>query len=268
MSIPLETELPPELIPYKSHIEATIKPYIEITARLEENLTPWQSKFAGVPYLPKDVKYPLDSKHQPMYLLAQINFAETPQLEGFPRHGILQFYIGADDLYGANLEDMTAQQGFRVLYFPEVLADAGRLQTFAPSSAEDFMLPLQRPCSLEFKLRQSPISAVDYQFERVILGRDVREWELESDLLAVIGQYERLFPSTGHKIGGYPYFTQWDPRNGEKYRDEGYVLLFQMDSDADADIMWGDVGVGNFFIRDQDLKARDFSKVLYSWDCS
>ena len=143
MSIPLETELPPELIPYKSHIEATIKPYIEITARLEENLRPWQSKFAGVPYLPKDVEYPLDSRNQPMYLLAQINFAETPQLEGFPRHGILQFYIGADDLYGANLEDMTAQQGFRVLSFPEVLADAGRLQTFAPASAEDFMLPLQ-----------------------------------------------------------------------------------------------------------------------------
>ena len=48
-----------------------------------------------------------------------------------------------------------------------------------------------------------------------------------------------------------------------------------MDSDYDykdgeqgKDIMWGDVGVANFFIRPEDLKNKDFSKVLYNWDCS
>ena len=42
-----------------------------------------------------------------------------------------------------------------------------------------------------------------------------------------------------------------------------------MDSDhsSDVDIMWGDVGVANFFIRLEDLKNRDFSNVLYNWDC-
>ncbi|MBK6997000.1 MAG: DUF1963 domain-containing protein [Lewinellaceae bacterium] len=29
----------------------------------------------------------------------------------------------------------------------------------------------------------------------------------------------------------------------------------------------GDMGVGHFFIREQDLAALDFSRVLYDWDC-
>ena len=31
--------------------------------------------------------------------------------------------------------------------------------------------------------------------------------------------------------------------------------------------MWGDCGVGNFFINAEDLKRLDFSNVLYNWDC-
>jgi uncharacterized protein YwqG len=37
--------------------------------------------------------------------------------------------------------------------------------------------------------------------------------------------------------------------------------------DAENEIMWGDSGVGNFFIHPEDLKKRDFSKVFYNWDC-
>ena len=43
------------------------------------------------------------------------------------------------------------------------------------------------------------------------------------------------FSGTGHKIGGYAFFTQ---------------------------------AVGNFFIRPDDLAKKDFSKVLYNWDCA
>jgi uncharacterized protein YwqG len=71
-----------------------------------------------------------------------------------------------------------------------------------------------------------------------------------------------VFKDSGHKIGGYLYTTQYDPR-GEECRD--WQLLFQMDSDRK--IMWGDVGVANFFIHPDRLRARDFSTVLYSWDC-
>jgi len=45
-------------------------------------------------------------------------------------------------------------------------------------------------------------------------------------------------------------------------------LLLQLDSDDSIDLMWGDSGVGNFFIKDEDLKNLNFSNVLYNWDCS
>ena len=72
------------------------------------------------------------------------------------------------------------------------------------------------------------------------------------------------FPTNGHKIGGYAYFTQQDPRIGnDKFKD--YILLLQIDTDDQ--IMWGDSGVANFFIHPADLARKDFSKVMYNWDC-
>jgi uncharacterized protein YwqG len=46
-----------------------------------------------------------------------------------------------------------------------------------------------------------------------------------------------------------------------------YRLLFQMDIDDEAGIMWGDSGVANFFISQPDLESKNFSRVLYNWDC-
>lgn len=73
----------------------------------------------------------------------------------------------------------------------------------------------------------------------------------------------------GHWILGYPFFTQYDPREG---REDSYynTLLFQMDSemiDHEDYVLWGDCGVANFFINDEALGKLDFSKILYNWDC-
>lgn len=79
--------------------------------------------------------------------------------------------------------------------------------------------------------------------------------------------YEAANDGFTHKMGGYPGFTQFDPRNEEDSHD---VLLFQLDSDfgdgADR-IMWGDAGICNFFIHREKLKQCDFSDVIYNWDC-
>ena len=75
------------------------------------------------------------------------------------------------------------------------------------------------------------------------------------------------FSGFGHKMFGYPAFTQEDPRSSEKYDD--YILLLQIDSVGigDKEIMWGDSGICNFFITKKDLENKNFSKVLYNWDC-
>ena len=81
-------------------IAATIIPYVEILAQPSGAVPLWKSKFGGLPYLPKSFSYPKSSNGTHLHLLAQINFAEVPHLEPFPRQGILQFYIGGDELYG------------------------------------------------------------------------------------------------------------------------------------------------------------------------
>ena len=44
-----------------------------------------------------------------------------------------------------------------------------------------------------------------------------------------------------------------------------------MDTDAlgggGKEILWGDMGIANFFIKNENLKRLDFSDILYEWSC-
>ena len=262
-------ELTENLEKFRENIESTIKPFIKITAQKNNNIPLWQSKFGGLPYFPKGLDYPKDSKGQPMYLLAQINFAESPRLKGFPGKGILQFYICvSSDVYGLCFDDQCKQDDFRVRYFPDVLEDESQMVTDFGFLPKTEYLPFDFQSSLEFNLCYEPISNCDYEFETRILNLEHKTGSnLYDDYHEVYEEYGEKFYSIGHKIGGYPYFTQYDPRGSQKHQDEQIILLFQMDTDDDAGIMWGDAGVANFFITEKDLKNLDFSNVLYNWDC-
>lgn len=260
-------ELSPELEKFRDKIESSLKPFIAIRAEKNNNLALWQSKFGGLPYLPKGSEYPKGTQNTPLFLLAQINFEEFPYLEGFPPCGILQFYIGGgDDFYGANWDNPTEQDDFRVVYFPDVSKIESDLVTDFSFLPEQTELPLFESCSLQFEKKIAPVGVMDYEFEKIF---DQRFFEAFGDKEEdVLEEYEKKFPSDGHKIGGYAFFTQEDPRADGKEAAVGKdILLLQIDTDADADIMWGDSGVGNFFISQADLEKRDFSQVLYTWDC-
>lgn len=84
----------------------------------------------------------------------------------------------------------------------------------------------------------------------------------------------------GCKLGGYPYYCQDDPRlyseECGKPLEEWDTLLFQLDDDT---FMFpaGDIGemdfnlnggTLNFLIRSEDLKNRNFSRVIAQWSCS
>ena len=57
MDYKLDVELSPELELYRDKIEATIKPYVEVQLTDNDKPTWWQSKFGGLPYLPKGFEY-------------------------------------------------------------------------------------------------------------------------------------------------------------------------------------------------------------------
>ncbi|MEL6925286.1 MAG: YwqG family protein [Bacteroidota bacterium] len=222
------------------------------------------SKFGGIPFLPVGTEYPTDPKGNPMRLLAQINFAELPKLSPYPEQGLLQFYIAQDDgLYGLNYDNPTLQETWQALYFEHTNFEPRTdLNDLHPEPWEYSPLR-QSPLALKFEIKKDLPAVGTLEFEQLVqplFDKDLID-QLEDEYYELEPQ-----PAIGHKVGGYPYFTQEDVRN-LKPAFAKYQLLFQMDSDSDK-IMWGDVGVANFFITPEDLAKRDFSKVIYNWDCT
>ena len=264
--------------------EENKKECINIKTHVDENLTIFDSKFGGIPYLPKDFEVPCDSSnHEQFALLAQINCAELPENNLYPKVGILQFWIGRDDLMG--LED-----DYKVVYFENMdntITKEEVLSKYKPLDPNNYdqytpFDPTNAEFGLTFEKGISTITVPDYRFEDIVINAihelypDEKVSNLYCDLGADVHEY--LYTSVkelNHAIGGYPNFTQHDPRgyNSEEGEQSPYdIMLLQVESewkkDNDVEIIWGDCGVGNFFISEENLKNRNFEDVLYNWDCS
>ena len=242
--------------------------------------TPFNSKLGGIPYLPVGFAYPTEKleteEERPLRFLAQINFEEMPSLEGFPSKGMLQFYISEGDLYGLNFEALTVQKGFRIVYHENVAKDIDLVSAVPfEESEEERPFPITEELKLSFESAKMSMGGGDFRFDKLILDTynaiypTARVSSLESISEYIVdGIYDQL-ECGGHHIGGYPMFTQIDPREYHEDLREHTVLLFQLDSEENEDysILWGDTGVCNFFIRPEDLAKTDFTNVLYNWDC-
>ncbi|MBD2068578.1 DUF1963 domain-containing protein [Leptolyngbya sp. FACHB-671] len=253
---------------------ATKMPFIHIEPfETNEFLSPWTSKYLGTPYLPKEAQYPYMTDGEPLAFLAQINFSEVPKLEGYPTSGILQFFISDDDLYGLEFTDphdpseqfrlQQQQNKFRVVYYPNVIEDLSLLTDSFDFLPEFEGLPVYKQCRLEFSLREELAGINDHRFAK-LFGKNFNLLA-EGEGREKIIDYQFMF-SSGNKIGGYADFAQEDIRFLAP-PEENWLLLLQISDAKNADIMWGDAGVGNFFIEEKALEARDFSRVLYNWDC-
>lgn len=256
--------MPPDLEPFRDKIVDTRKAVIRVLPQSAIETTLWQSKIGGKPYLPKGSDFPTNPEGEQLFFLAQINFAETPPLPGFPTQGLLQFFIFDDDFYGQNIDHPTQQDHFRLLYFPAVIEDVAQLVTdfsFLRAYEEDMPIAKDKSFPVLFMPEYELLPVDDYRFEETFGAGFFeqfgdQEWEMYE-------HYVDLTFAEGHKIGGYPDFAQKDPRRA----DDPMELLFQIDSDDAIDCMWGDMGVANFFIRPTDLAQLDFSNVMYNWDC-
>lgn len=256
--LPDGTVISQRLAAYLSRLEDVALPAVHIKARPSDSLFLFDSKFGGYPYWPKDKPYPKDVEGNYMYLLAQLNFSQIPPLEGYPDKGLLQFYVAADDMYGLNFDDQAEQKNFRVIYFEDSSEPPLENFHFLDEQERESGLPLDRPMELSFSLQKDYYAFSDCRYPED-LGDELSSEELYKEV-------SKVFPDEGHKIGGYAYFTQSDPRDEKEDRSD-WVLLLQIDSQGN-DIVWGDVGVGNFFIHPDALKRKDFSNVLYNWDCT
>lgn len=251
--------LPDVLEPYRAAIEATRLPILAVDFEEAPPADLMTSRIGGMPWWPAGRPYPTDQAGRPLLLLIQINFAETPPLEPFPHRGLLQLFIGTDDHYGCEFDMPVRSPGFRAVYHATM--DAPQLGVNPLLAAKPTLYtPLEEPLvarALRFELSSMTIDAGDYRFEKVL-----PEIAASEDLVEA---YYETQVTPAIRLGGYPSFTQTDPRAYSGADALGDFTLLTIDT-TDG-IMWGDSGVAQFFMHESDLAARDFSKVAYTWDC-
>ena len=249
--------LPEFLGEFRAPLERYKLDYVKILAApvpAGESLPLRQSKFLGQPYLPVGTPYPHDEKGQPMLLVAQLNFAEIPALAGFPSTGILQFFISPTEWYNAD--------DYQVLYHAATDAPPQTDFSFLTSKLYEDS-PIHVEHSLAFSLATEYGGAEDCRFDMSFGGKDYYEYqetlpEAQRELL------DTYCGNAGHRLGGYAYFTQGDPRQPEP-AGQTDVQLLQID--VDEEIMFGDSGLGHFFISPAALAARQFDQAYFYWDC-
>lgn len=264
------------------------KEVIYIKAEKADDLSLEESKFGGFPFVPLGGAIPTNAEGNQLALLAQINCAQLPENNMYPSDGWLQIWCLEDEMYGFWSDTIQPETNQKVLYIPagtqgEPLERV--VAMYQPYVSEDcpvWFINEQGAIwgmRLSFTHGQQGITYSDGRFRDLFLDR----WNKRYPEQAVENFYDlpdEIFENVvdihdgsdcAHQLGGYPYFTQYDPRyeydSAElaKYTE----VLFQIDSqfDTEWDMCWGDAGVRNFFISREDLEALDFSDLLYNFDC-
>ena len=240
--------------------------------------TIFDSKVGGLPYWDPAKTYPTDSKGNKMRLLAQINFDREKVESPLPQGGMLQFFLAYDDVYGLHYHDEIRQKNWRVVYHEKIDTNMNAelvegLGIPTDTENQEYYSPvlkfhLVKKETWITSMHSDAFDTLTLELAEELFGET--EAEFGSDVFGD-EQFTLIVEEDSHnknsQLLGHPYFTQVDVREeGSRYD----TLLFQLDSetvDEEEITMWGDCGVGNFFINAEDLKNLDFSNVLYNWDC-
>lgn len=264
------------------HARPSIRVYTE---RVEdENSIPLgSSKIGGRPDLPRDMEWvtvTYSDKTVSLLFVAQFDLAELKPYDEenlLPEHGILYFFTSLP--WNADEASVIYFDGDRSLLerkeFPDDIPP-----TLPRTWGERF-----NPCTVTF-VPEVNLPVYDANWTEPDYP-DGKTWQ---DFFGLISSASYTQPSPPYtrivnRLLGYNHDVPADMQldcqlvleTGRRYKStpeqrqnaeqrKGYwQLLFQMDSDENAGMMWSDAGVICFYIRRQDLQIRDFSKVCLAF---
>lgn len=276
-------------------------PTILVYPNKRKKVTLTSSKFGGLPYWDNSQAYPTDKDGNKLKLLAQFNLDEISEcgfdgINVLPKSGILQFFLlsGNDYLYGSDMDDYTNNNCFRVIYHSSIknITTEDVLALGIPTalvSATDYE-PITGEIGLDFKVaRKANPESMDFK-NKFIEKASSYGWEINgtgncvSDNLYsclyscleeadVVNELDYCTAIEENCLLGYPTYTQLgDPRFEDNRYSKYDTQLFQMVSYNEEGTkfmaIWGDMGIAHFFINHEKLLNKDFSDVMYYWDCS
>ncbi len=249
----------------------------------EEHIPIGASKIGGLPHLPESMGWPYNGAY-PLSFIAQINLADISGLidpSPLPNKGWLYFFYDTEEYpWGFDPKD---KAGWKVLYFDGPL---DKLRRAIDDEDEEDKGPFI-PCSVKFNGTFSIPSQITLDQWGVELSEDDSDAYIE--LLEAFSE-EDDNDGIGHQILGFPLEIQGEmsfeceavtkgvymgnPEGYEKAEKQGvgqgsqkWRLLLQMDSDDNAEMMWGDLGMLYFWIKEEDLIARNFDNVWTILQC-
>lgn len=247
----------------------------------EGDLRPGSSKLGGTPALPAGTEWP-QCKGIPMALLAQLRLQDLApyDLDGrLPNSGILYFFYEArEQVWGY---DPKHRGNWAVIYYD---GDVDKLRPTPPPAG----LPKEcrfRPCKLAF---HNEITLPPWDCRGIAR---LKLSEKEGDIF--VNRLDAISSGAGssHRMFGHPDQVQGEMKlecqlashgiyagTSEGYTDprratleqgaDDWQLLLQIDSDEEnLGTMWGDSGRVYFWIREEDLKKRDFGNAWLLLQC-
>ena len=196
------------------------------------------SHFGGIPYFEEGEAWPVnkDSGKPLSFIMQLINTGEIHLPEEI---GVLQFFYDWEEFPWE-----TEQEGWLIKMYPKL--DKSKAVVVEPDTAvfsPDF-------CTINFVDKQSlPDWEGLYAIDESILDLCEKinpddSWDvLENAKTNLIGEQDYA-----SFLGGYPVWVQYDET------PENYKLLLEIESEDDANIMWGDAGSVYFFYDPDDVK--------------
>lgn len=239
----------------------------------DEQIDIGKTKIGGKPDLPRKIRWP-KWKRKPLSFIAQINLADLPKHEFvnmLPSEGLLSFFYSAEqETWGYDPKDKGSWRVFHFgdkdlqrQKFPRKL-DEGRYDSCLVEFQHSITIPEFESPYVDIEYGKANREKIDQYFN---LKRQVRDFLNEGDYInrlfghpeQVQGDMQTECQLASHGIYLGDIGARRDPR--AKILRPGAIdwdLLLQIDSDGNANMMWGDVGRIYFWIPRKALLARNF----------
>lgn len=278
-------------LPYKEEMKRLIRPMIRIrTSKSSGPLPLGCSKIGGLPDLPKGVEWPYaNGDNQHFHFAAQFDFSELSKydVDGLlPKSGMIYFFVCCDSLGKVIFSAAKKQDLVRLEKAPDTLLPVKKsfMQKLFGKKPEK---RIYDECLVEFKIEYSLPSADSFYAGIIEKENDHSPKPCdafsEEFIESLIELTDTADNTADHQFLGYARGIQHSYKEDEiqngistKISDLSindmksllnWILLFQLDSDPNAGMMWGDSGRFYFYIHKEDLVKANFHDVRSAMDC-
>ncbi|MFI1970454.1 hypothetical protein BLA24_27115 [Streptomyces cinnamoneus] len=251
-------------------------------------------RLGGLPALPENEEWPVWEGHGPLSFVASVDCAALPAHAldiPLPTEGTLSFFYFDGQIDDGDAlvwpKDPDTWAGSRVVYVPAGVAVVERALPVVDDEDVEFEAYPEVPLTARVEWTAPDAWHPDFL---AALRRDGHAadpagghpeeaqafvealWDRERRADHLVGGHANPVQSPVDYEIAHAYLgkdgdevTWSDPRVAEEARK--WTLLAQIDSDDDADMMWGDCGALYWLIRPEDLAALRFDRALFTMQC-